>query len=103
MANATVTRIQLKNDKIFAAMYIADKNEALSLGYKNKGDTIVSSYLILLSIGSDWGQIVELASSIQATNDEDQLEELHEKFYNITKLYFDEFKSEILRATGLNT
>ena len=102
MDNATVTRIQLKNDEIFAAMFIADRNKALSLGYKNKGNTIISSYLILLSFGSDWSQIVELASSIQATNDEDQLEELHEEFYDTTKLYFDEFKSEILRATGLN-
>ena len=102
MANASVTRIQFKNDEIFAAMYIADQNKVLSLGYKNKGNTIIDSYLILLSVGSDWGQIVQLATSIQATNDENQLEELHEEFYDITKLYFDEFKSEILRATGLN-
>ena len=69
--------------------------------YKNKGKTIVDSYLILLSFGSNWGQIVELATSIQATNNKNQLEELHEEFYDITKLYFDEFKTKILRATGL--
>lgn len=102
MANATVTRIQFKNNEIFAAMNNTDQTEVLRLGYKNKGNTIVDSYLILLSVGSDWGRIVELATSIQATNDKDQLEELHEKFYDITKLYFDEFKSKILRATGLN-
>ena len=101
MANATVTRIKFKNDEIFAAMDDTDQNEVLRLGYKNKGKTIVDSYLILLSFGSNWGQIVELATSIQATNNKNQLEELHEEFYDITKLYFDEFKTKILRATGL--
>ena len=101
MANATVTRIKFKNDEIFAAMDDTDQNEVLRLGYKNKGKTIVDSYLILLSFGSNWGQIVELATSIQATNNKNQLEELHEEFYDITKLYFDEIKTKILRATGL--
>ena len=100
--NASMTRIKFRNDEIYAKLNSFQKEYVDNSNYNNdSNDTIVSSYLILLSVGSDWGKIVELATSIQQSSDEYKIEELHDEFYNLTKLYFDEFKFEILMSTGL--
>ena len=100
--NASITRIKFRNDEIYAKLNSFQKEYVDTSNYDNdNNDTIVSSYLILLSVGSDWSKIVKLATSIQQSSDEYQIEELHNEFYNLTKLYFDEFKFEILMSTGL--
>ena len=100
MANASVTRIQFKNDSIFESLNSSKKQKVINLGYNNNGDAIVISYILLLSVDSNWKKIKDLAASIKEEKSKliknnEKIDSLNSDFYDLAKIYYDEFEYEI--------
>ena len=100
MANASVTRIQFKNDSIFESLNRSEKQKVINLGYNNNDDAIVISYILLLSVGSNWKKIKDLAASIKKEKSKliknnEKIDSLRSDFYNLAGIYYNEFEYEI--------
>lgn len=102
MANVSLEQIQSWNNEIFANLNDEAKEKMLQLGYNNSGNYILMSYLKLLRIYLNWTELQELVATIKVTYDKEEYEKIKNEILQITRLDYDDFKSEILANINLN-
>ena len=102
MANVSLEQIQSWNDNIFADLTDEAKERMLQLGYNNKGNYILMSYLKLLRIDLNWTELQELVANIKVTYDKEEYDKIKNEILQITGLDYDDFESEILANINLN-
>ena len=102
MANVSLEQIQSWNDDIFADLTDEAKERMLQLGYNNKGNYILMSYLKLLRIDLNWTELQELVANIKVTYDKEKYDKIKSEILQITGLDYDDFESEILANINLN-
>ena len=102
MANVSLEQIQSWNDNIFADLTDEAKERMLQLGYNNKGNYILMSYLKLLRIDLNWTELQELVANIKVTYDKEKYDKIKSEILQITGLDYDDFESEILANINLN-
>ena len=102
MANVSLEQIQSWNDAIFADLTDEAKERMLQLGYNNKGNYILMSYLKLLRINLNWTELQELVANIKVTYDKEKYDKIKSEILQITGLDYDDFESEILANINLN-
>ena len=102
MANVSLEQIQSWNDDIFGDLTDEAKERMLQLGYNNKGNYILMSYLKLLRINLNWTELQELVANIKVTYDKEKYDKIKSEILQITGLDYDDFESEILANINLN-
>ena len=102
MANVSLEQIQSWNNEIFADLTDEAQKRMLQLGYDNKGNYILISYLKLLRIDLNWTELQELVAKIKVTYDKEEYGKIKNEILQITGLDYDDFKSEILANIDLD-
>ena len=102
MANVSLEQIQSWNNEIFADLTDEAKEKMLKLGYNNNGNYILMSYLKLLRIDLNWTELQELVAKIKVTYDKEEYNKIKNEILQITRLDYDDFKSEILANIDLD-
>lgn len=102
MANVSLKQIQYWNDEIFAELTDEAQKRMLQLGYDNNGNYILMSYLKLLRIDLNWTKLQELVAKIKVTYDQEEYGKIKNEILQITRLDYEDFKSEILANIDLD-
>ena len=113
MAKVSLKEIQSWNDEIYKTLNDHAKEKLQQLGYNNNDvNDIVLNYLRLLRIKSKWNELQELVEEIvelqklvkerEVTDDDKKrYSKIKQGIFNITKLDYDDFESQILGSIRL--